>query len=66
LSKIIIHKEVTDLSLERMKRHLSKTPAERLIALVQLNQIALRLSGRATLGKPQGKGLVIRKLECIK
>jgi hypothetical protein len=45
-----------------MKRHLSKTPAERLMALVQLNQIALKLSGRSTLGKPQGKGLVIRKI----
>lgn len=62
MSTIIIHKEHTDLSLERMKRHLSKTPAERLMALVQLNQIALKLSGRSTLGKPQGKGLVIRKI----
>jgi MarR-like DNA-binding transcriptional regulator SgrR of sgrS sRNA len=62
LSTIIIHKELTDLSLERMKRHLSKTPAERLMALVQLNEFALKLSGRSTLGKPQGKGLVIRKI----
>lgn len=62
MSTIIIHKELTDLSLERMKRHLSKTPAERLMALVQLNEFALKLSGRSTLGKPQGKGLVIRKI----
>jgi hypothetical protein len=44
-----------------MKRHLALSPQERLYALVNLCKLSMKMSGRKTIGTPQGKGLVIRK-----
>ncbi len=61
MGKIILHEQPADLSLERMKRHLALSPQERLYALVNLCKFSMKMSGRKTIGTPQGKGLVIRK-----
>jgi hypothetical protein len=61
VGKVIIHEQPVDLSLERMKRHLALSPQERLYALVNLCKLSMKMSGRKTIGTPQGKGLVIRK-----
>jgi hypothetical protein len=61
MGKLIIHREKIDLQRERMKRHLALTPEQRFHDLIKLCKFAMQMSGSATLGQPQGKGLVIKK-----
>jgi hypothetical protein len=63
MGKLVIHDKSADLSLERMKRHLALSPEERMLALVKLCRFSMQMSGRKTIGVPQGKGIVIRKLK---
>jgi hypothetical protein len=66
MGKLVIHEQPVDLTLERMKRHLALSPEERLSALIKLCRLSMQMSGRKTIGVPQGKGLVIRKLSTLK
>jgi hypothetical protein len=66
MGKLVIHDKSADLSLERMKRHLALSPEERMSALVKLCRFSMQMSGRKTIGEPQGKGLVIRKTSIAK
>ena len=61
MSKLIIHQVPVDISLERMQRHLIKTPAERFHALLRLNMFVRKMSAGQSTGSPQGRGLIIRK-----
>ncbi len=60
--KLNIYTEKKDLQLERMQRHYALPPEQRFHHLVKLCQLSMKLAGRATHGDPQGKGLVIRKV----
>jgi hypothetical protein len=62
MAKIIIHEVPVDVSRERMLRHLNKTPGERFLDLLRLNRFAWKMSGGQSIGSPQGKGMVIRKI----
>jgi hypothetical protein len=61
MAKVIIHEKPVDLSLERIQRHLEKSPGERFHELQRLNKFAQKMSGGKTVGLPQGKGIIIRK-----
>jgi hypothetical protein len=61
MAKVIIHEIPVDLSLERIQRHLEKSPGERFHELQRLNKFAQKMSGGKTVGLPQGKGIIIRK-----
>jgi hypothetical protein len=61
MAKIIIHQIPIDLSLERIKRQLQKSPEERFHDLLRLNKFAQKMSGGKTMGLPQGRGIIIRK-----
>lgn len=61
MGKLFIYEQPVDLALERMRRHKALSPEERLYALVRLCKLSMKMSGRETIGTPQGKGLVIRK-----
>ena len=60
-SKYIHRKK--DLELERMQRHYALSPEQRYYDLIKLCRFAMKMAGRTTIGEPQGKGLVIRKLK---
>ncbi len=66
MAKVIIHETPVDLSLERMQRHLEKSPEERFHDLLRLNKFAQKMSGGKTVGLPQGKGIIIRKKNITK
>lgn len=61
MGQVIIHSEKKDLELERMKRHYALTPEQRYYDLIKLCRFAMKMSGRTTMGEPQGKGIVIKK-----
>lgn len=61
MSKVIIHETQVDLSLERIQRHLEKSPGERFHDLLRLNKFAQKMSGGKTFALPQGKGIIIRR-----
>jgi hypothetical protein len=62
LGQVNIYTEKKDLELERMQRHYALTPEQRFYDLIKLCRFAMKMSGRTTMGEPQGKGIVIRKL----
>ena len=47
---------------EREALYLSKSAEQKIYALLQLNHIAVQLNGGKPLKQPQGKGIVIKKL----
>ena len=61
MGQVNIYTEKRDLELERMKRHFALTPEQRFHDLVKLCKFAMKMSGRSTIGEPQGKGMIIRK-----
>ena len=63
MSHIKIYTEKQDVELERMKRHLALSPEQRFHDLVKLCRFAMKMSGRTTMGEPQGKGIVMRKVK---
>ena len=63
MGKVNIHTEKKDLELERMQRHYALTPEQRFHDLVKLCHFSMKLSGSSTIGVPQGKGLIIRKVK---
>jgi len=65
MPRFIIHEVPVDLTRERIKRQLKKTAEERFQDLIRLNRFALKMSGKKKLGSPQGKGLLIRKVNLI-
>ena len=65
LGQVNIYTEKRDLELERMQRHYALTPEQRYYDLIKLCRFAMKMAGRTTMGEPQGKGLVIRKLKRV-
>jgi hypothetical protein len=63
LGQVNIYTEKRDLELERMQRHYALTPEQRYYDLIKLCRFSMKMAGRTTMGEPQGKGLVIRKLK---
>jgi hypothetical protein len=61
MARIVINTAPVDVSEERMRRHLAKTPGERFRDLLRLNMFTKRLSGGRSIRSPQGKGIIIRK-----
>ena len=61
MGQVNIYLEKKDLELERMKQHYSFSPEQRFHDLVKLCKFAMKMSGRSTIGEPQGKGIIIRK-----
>ena len=47
---------------EREALYLSKSAEQKIYALLQLNHVAVQLNGGKPLKQPQGKGIVIKKL----
>lgn len=47
---------------EREALYLSKSAEQKIYALLQLNYVAVQLNGGKPLKQPQGKGIVIKKL----
>ncbi len=63
MGQVNIYTEKRDLELERMQRHYALTPEQRYYDLIKLCRFSMKMAGRTTMGEPQGKGLVIRKLK---
>jgi hypothetical protein len=63
MGQVNIYTEKRDLELERMQRHYALTPEQRFYDLIKLCRLSMKMAGRTTMGEPQGKGLVIRKLK---
>ena len=63
MGQVNIYTEKRDLELERMQRHYALTPEQRFYDLIKLCRFSMKMAGRTTMGEPQGKGLVIRKLK---
>lgn len=47
---------------ERENIYLSRTPEQRFFGVLQLNHISVTMNGGQPLKLPQGKGIIIRKL----
>ncbi|SOD14253.1 hypothetical protein [Pedobacter xixiisoli] len=47
---------------EREALYLSKSAEQKIYALLQLNYVAVQLNGGKLLKQPQGKGILIRKI----
>jgi hypothetical protein len=65
MAQLIIHNTEIDLKKERVKRQREKTAEQRFVELIKLNKLILLMSGREILKTPQGKGLVLRKIQHI-
>lgn len=63
LGRVNIYTEKRDLELERMQRHYALPPEQRFYDLIKLCRFSMKMAGRTTMGEPQGKGIVIRKLK---
>jgi len=47
---------------ERANIYLSRTPEQRFFGVLQLNYISVAMNGGKPLKSPQGKGIIMRKL----